>query len=182
MYYQSVRMILFRPFLCEIEIMNESPKTVDLNKTCAKACVEAPLHMFNAIPDNSVAKEVFQVLPLWSSLHYLCQAASILLLELCLGMQHRPGELKVVLSAVRKALNYLWIFSTNSKSAYKAWSILRPLFERALTPYRNDTLSDVPKEAPECSTVHWRALVNRNILALSVDLRSDRGVIRPLES
>ena len=64
-------------------------------------------------------------------------------------MQHMPGELKVIRSAVRKALNYLWVFSTNSKSAYKAWNILRPLFERALGQYRNDILSDVPKEAPE---------------------------------
>ena len=149
MYYESIRMILFRPFLRGIEIMDESPQSLGFDKLGSKACVEAALHMLSVMPENPVATEVFQILPWWSLLHYVCQAAAILLLELCLSMQHMQGELEVVLSATRKALDYLWILSTYSKSAYKAWNILRPLIGRALGPYQNNALSHVPVEAPE---------------------------------
>ena len=64
-------------------------------------------------------------------------------------MQHIEGELRVVLSATRKALNYLSVLSTVSKSAYKAWNILRPLFQRAHAPYRHDGLSEILMHAPE---------------------------------
>lgn len=59
------------------------------------------------------------------------------------------GELKIFISAAKKALTYLWVFSEHSKSAYKAWNILRPLLERALRSYAEKPLSNVPVEAPE---------------------------------
>ena len=149
MYYQSIRMILFRPFLRESNIVDESAGSVDFNILRAKACVEAAMHMLSAMPDNPIATQVFQILPWWSLLHYVCQAAAVLLLELCLSMQHMEGELRVVLSATRKALNYLSVLSTVSKSAYKAWNILRPLFQRAHAPYRHDGLSEILMHAPE---------------------------------
>ena len=126
-----------------------SPGSVDFNILRAKACVEAAMHMLSAMPDNPIATQVFQILPWWSLLHYVCQAAAVLLFELCLSMQHIEGELRVVLSATRKALGYLWILSTRSKRAYRAWSILRPLFQRAQAPYRHDVFSDILMDAPE---------------------------------
>ena len=149
MYYQSIRMILFRPFLREINTVEESPGSVDFNFLRAKACVEAAMHMLSAMPDNPIATQVFQILPWWSLLHYVCQAAAVLLLELCMSMQHMEGEMSLVFSATRKALDYLWILSTRSKSAYKAWSILRLLFQRAQAPYRQDGFSDFLMDAPE---------------------------------
>ena len=129
MYYQSIRMILFRPFLRETNIMDESPRTVDFNNLCAKACVEAAVHLLSAMPDDPIATEVSRSSHGGHSLHYVCQATAVLLLELCLSMQHMEGELRVVLSATRKALNYVSVLSTCSKSTHKAWNILRPLFE-----------------------------------------------------
>jgi hypothetical protein len=59
------------------------------------------------------------------------------------------GKLETYVSAAKKVLSYLWVFSENSKSAYKAWSILRPLLERALKQYKEEPLSEIPVEAPE---------------------------------
>ena len=87
--------------------MDESVGSVDFNILHAKACVEAAMHMLSAMPDNPIAIEVFQILPWWSLLYYVCQAAAVLLLELCLSIQYMGGESKVVFSATRKALNYL---------------------------------------------------------------------------
>lgn len=133
--FHSLRMMLYRPCLCEIKIDYESPQSHQFNMTCAKHCVEAALHMINVLPDTLVNAHVLQVLPWWTLLHYICQAASVLLLELCLNMQHVPNESEAVILGLRKALNYVLALSGNSKSALKAWSIIHPLFEKASQQY-----------------------------------------------
>ena len=45
--FHSLRMMLYRPCLCEIKIDNESPQSHQFNMTCASHCVEAALHMIN---------------------------------------------------------------------------------------------------------------------------------------
>lgn len=146
MHYQSIRMILFRPFLCQISIVDESLESIDFNTVCAKACTEAALSMIRKLPDNPVPKQILQVVPWWSLLHYVCQAAAILLLELCLGVQHIQGALETIVSSVKKVINYLSALAPNSKSAYKAWNIICLLFTRALVPYQINVHFHIPED------------------------------------
>ena len=139
--FHSLGMMLYRPCLCQIIIEAESPQSMKFNLDCGRYCVEAALKMISFMPDTPVSNEVLQVLPWWALLHYTTQAASVLLLELCLNMQHMPGNEEDVMTGLRKALSYLLSLSSTSKSALKAWNTLHPLLEKALQQYTGPPLS-----------------------------------------
>ena len=142
----SIGMLLYRLCLCSIEIHGESASSRAFNARCAKACVEAALDLLNLMPDEPLlGSQIYQVLPWWSVLHYICQAASVLLLELCLSVQHLQGESHRVLDGMTKAMTLIQCFSRNSKSAYKASVILRALLVRVLPRYRSNMLADIPQ-------------------------------------
>ena len=148
MYYQSVCMILWRPCLCEIVIKDESSASTRFNHEGALACVQSALHMLDMMPDPPVRAEIFEILPWWSVLHYTCQATAVLLLELAMDMQHMQESATRVIAALRKAIDYLWTLAPQSKSAYKAWNIVRCLVYKLPGRYRTDGLSDIPILAP----------------------------------
>ena len=131
--------MLYLPCLCEIKIDGESDQSHQFNLGCGRYCVEAALDLVNILPDTLVEHQILQVLPWWALLHYICQAAGILILELCLNMQHVPADSETVMLGLRKALNYVLALSGNFKSALKAWNTIRPLFEKALQQYSHPT-------------------------------------------
>jgi hypothetical protein len=143
----SVRMILYRPFLCEIRIEDESPESTRYNTLCARAGVNAAIRLTQVMPDDPVAEQVLMVLPWWSLLRHVSQAAAVLCLELCLNAQHMQNETTDVMLALRKALNYLWVLAPTSKSAYRAWNIYRPLVGIIAQRYKKGLLSELPLEA-----------------------------------
>jgi hypothetical protein len=129
MYYWSVRMILHRPCLCNLEgrIVNESRVSRDFNQEAAVACVDAALALLRLMPDSPDIVQAYRILPWWSLLHYVCQAAAVLILELCLAAQHCPSRVLEILEGLKKAIAYLRMISRASLSAYKAWRVCRQL-------------------------------------------------------
>lgn len=148
LYYHSIRLMLYRPFLCEIDIGGESSQSAGRNKLYARSCVQAAVELVKIMPDDPVAEQVLQILPWWVLTHYICQAAGILLLEMVLGNQHLQGDAQEVIVALKKALNYLWVLCPTSKSAYRAWTMTRLLAERVNQRYRQNDLHDLFLEAP----------------------------------
>ena len=149
MYHQSVCMILWRPCLCEIVIKDESTASTNFNREGALACVQSALHMLDMMPDPPVRAEIYEILPWWPVLHYICQATAVLLLELAMDMQHMQEEATRVTAALRKAIDYLCSLAPHSKSAYKAWNIIRCLVYKLPERYRTGGLSDIPTLAPK---------------------------------
>ena len=150
MYSSSIRMMLYRPCLCEISVVGESRDRDEFNRASARACVKAALQTLDVIPNNPIVSEILQILPWWSLLHYVCQAATVLILELCLSMRHMQSEENpVIFSALKKAMNFLWYFSAGSKSAHKAWTILRLLIKKCMHLFPHYVLLDIPTEAPQ---------------------------------
>jgi hypothetical protein len=149
MYYYSVQMILHRHFLCEIYIENESERSRKFNRSCARACVHAAMSMLAVVPDSPGTHEAYQLLPFWALLHYIAQAAAVLLLELSLDSQHFPGETSEVVKCLRKAMAYVWCMTESSFSAYRAWAILRKLLSEIAERYDDLPVGDIPEEAPQ---------------------------------
>lgn len=147
MTFCSVRMILYRPFMCEIHIDDESAESMKFNQLCARAGVTAAIRMTDILPDDPVAAQVLQIFPWWTLLHYVSQATAMMCLELCLNVQHMQDQTCEVMGALRKALNYLWVLAPESKSAYRAWGIYRPLVEKVAKRYRRNMLTEMPVEA-----------------------------------
>lgn len=149
----SIRMILYRPFMCEIHIDDESVESTKFNQSSARAGVAAAIRMTEILPDDPVAAQVLLVFPWWTLLHYISQTIAMLCLELCLNVQHMQDQTREVMAALRKALNYLWVLAPESKSAYRAWGIYRPLVEKVAKRYRRNVLTGIPLEAPRPQ--HW---------------------------
>jgi len=147
LYHCSVKLILYRPFLCEILIDEESQSSMAYNRLCAQKCVYAAIRVVNIMPDHAAIENCLQVLPWWGLLHYVCQAGAILLLELCMNVLHMQTETGNVVMAMRKVLEYLWALSPLSKSAHKAWTMFRLLVEKVTQRYQFDMLTDVPQNA-----------------------------------
>jgi hypothetical protein len=147
MYYDSVQMMLWWPFLSEITIPAESSNSARYNQEGAILCVRSALHMFDTLPDTGSQSEIFQILPWWPVIHYLCQAAAVLLLELSLNMQHMQDQLITLTAALTKAIDYLRTFAPHSKSAYRAWNIVRCLFQKVAERYDTHDFPDALAEA-----------------------------------
>lgn len=150
MYRASVTMILHRSCLCDIQIDDESTRSKEFNVTSARSCVEAALYMLEIMSDDFVTYKTYDQLPWWTLLHYICQAASILVLELCLGSMHFQGEAGQLITAMCKAMSYLAGMSEDSMSAYKAWRIFNDLLRRVCIRYGNPNLFGVlsPPDPP----------------------------------
>ena len=147
MYYWSVRMLLHRPCLCNLEgrIANESRTSRDFNQEAAVACVDAALALLRLMPDSPNMAEAYRILPWWSLLHYVCQAAAVLILELCLAAQHCPSRVGEILDGLKKAISYMRMMSRASLSAYKAWRVCRQLMADSTSRLGIDTM-DVPSD------------------------------------
>ena len=147
MYQHSLEMILYRPMLCEVKIENQSERSKEFNRNCARACVHAAMSMFALMPDSPTAHEVYQLLPWWSLLHYVSQSCVVIILELCLDAQHFPHEIPQLVSYLRKGMAYLWCMTEGSGSAYKAWRIFRKLLTDVALKFDDLGIADIPEEA-----------------------------------
>jgi hypothetical protein len=142
-------MILHRPCLCNLEgrIVNESGASRDFNREAAVACIDAALALLRLMPDSPNIAEAYRILPWWSLLHYVCQAAAVLILELCLAAQHCPSRVGEILDGLKKAISYLRMMSCASLSAYKAWRVCRQLMADSTSRLGIDIM-DVPSDMP----------------------------------
>ena len=136
MYYHSVQMILYRPCLAHIDIPDQSDSSRQFNLDMGRACVDAAIRMLDLLPDKPTDHECYQLLPSWGLLHYICQAAAVLALELALELFHvHNAEADTILIHLRKALGYIYCLSQSSLSAYKAWRIFYLLVTGIQTKY-----------------------------------------------
>ena len=97
------------------------------------------------MPDSPDIAQAYRILPWWSLIHYMCQAAAVLILELCLAAQHCPWRVDEILDGLKKAVAYLRMMSRASLSAYKAWRVCRQLMANSALRLGIDT-TDIPSD------------------------------------
>jgi hypothetical protein len=106
------------------------------------------MDLLTLLPDNPSDHRIYQVLPWWSLLHYLCQAAAVLSLELCLNLQHfEQADTGMVMRHLEKAALYLRCLAESSLSAYKAWRIFQQFGTDICAKYGADHIQRIPELA-----------------------------------
>jgi len=105
------------------------------------------MSMLAIMPDYPTAHEAYQLLPWWTLLHFVAQAAAVLLLELALDAQHLRKEVAQIVTSLRKAMSYLWCMAETSLSAYRALRIFRQLLTEVMERNENLDMTDMPTEA-----------------------------------
>ncbi len=158
MLFNSSRMILFRPMLCRFEgrMASQSEKSKGFNKEAVETCIQSARTMINLIgwAARSVEK-LYSITPWWHTLHYLCEALSVLMLELAYQAQHLPSEAAYILDDAKKGIRWLAMMSGESISARKAWEIFDSLV-RIVAPLINWSVFDLPATAPMPKGYNWQ--------------------------
>ncbi|KAF8846750.1 hypothetical protein BDZ45DRAFT_755662 [Acephala macrosclerotiorum] len=158
MIFNSSRMILFRPCLCRFErrIESHSKESKDFNQEAAEICIHSARTMINLIHwSASTVSKLYAIPPWWNTLHYLCEALSVLVLEMAFQAQHLPSEVADILEDAKNGIRWLRMMAGESVSARKAWEIFDCLI-RLVAPMINWSIFDMPTEAPIPPGYNWR--------------------------
>ena len=150
MLYNAARMVLFRPCLCPTKhrLHNQTKASQEFNQMAVENCVEAAKNIITILSWYADSPEhIFSIPPFWSTLHYLCQALAVLLLELALKCEHLPKEKQLLLAEVKKGVRWLVGMSEASISARKAWEIYDRLLH-TIANVNNLPVHDMPTQAP----------------------------------
>jgi hypothetical protein len=158
MMFNSSRMILFRPCLCRFDgrVQNQSDKSKDFNQEAAETCVHSASTMIRLLSWSTASVEkIYAISPWWNTLHHVCEALSVLMLEMAFQSQHLPDEASYILEDAKKGTNWLVMMSDQSVSARKAWEIYDSLI-RLVAPMIKWSVFDMPTEAPVPPGYNWR--------------------------
>lgn len=133
--FYSTKIGIARPCLCRLDSSQiEDDKIQEFcNKTAAE-CVESACHMLTLFPDTPDAALLHRMSPWWCTLHYLMQAATVLLLELSFQTQHVPEKASMVSKAAKKAIDWLSTLSKTNMASGRAWKLCDG-FLRRLAPH-----------------------------------------------
>ncbi|KAK7178258.1 fungal specific transcription factor domain-containing protein [Paraphaeosphaeria sporulosa] len=121
-YYYSTKILICRPCLCRLgrRIPLQTQSSVNFNHQIAAECVAAAKSIAACLPDDMAVwgKEIYNLFPWWSVVHYLMQSIAILLLEACY-----EAEGISVLPAVKKLVRWLRELSSTNRTAERAYLI-----------------------------------------------------------
>ncbi|KAJ5511994.1 hypothetical protein N7453_004097 [Penicillium expansum] len=141
LHYYSARITLGRPCLCRRDArQGPSPS---FSHEMAVVTLESAWHMLDLLPDEPDALQLYQIAPWWCILHYLMQAATVLLLELSFGTVHMPEKEKNFISLSKKAIRWLFAMSEQSIASRRAWQLC-DLSLRKLAQGMKYDVSDMP--------------------------------------
>jgi hypothetical protein len=147
-HFYSARIMLGWPCLCRRDGRHDPNKRSSFSHKMAEMSLESAQKMLGLLPDKPNAGRLYQICPWWCILHFMIQAAIILLLELSFGGIHMPGEEQNFLVAAKKAIRWLYAMSKRSTASRRAWQLCDSNLRRIA--YRmNYDVSDMPEFADE---------------------------------
>ncbi|CAG8882938.1 unnamed protein product [Penicillium egyptiacum] len=168
LHYYSARITLGRPCLCRRDARQKGTDP-SFSHEMAVVTLESAWRMLDLIPDEPDALQLYRIAPWWCILHYLMQAATVLLLELSFGTVHMPEEEKNFIILSKKAVRWLFAMSEQSIASRRAWQLcdlsLRKLAEgmkydvsdMPSYPYTPEPTSTVDSESPPSQPISHAA-------------------------
>ncbi|KAG9228262.1 fungal-specific transcription factor domain-containing protein, partial [Amylocarpus encephaloides] len=132
--YNSSRMILFRPCLCRFEdrLNHQRDPSQDFNQKSVEECIKAARRMIALLSGPSTSlRKIYAIPSWWHTLHCLCQALSILALEIAFRARHVPTEAGEIIEDAKRGVSWLSMMASRSISARKAWEVFDKLIRLA---------------------------------------------------
>ncbi|KAJ5683328.1 hypothetical protein N7462_006493 [Penicillium macrosclerotiorum] len=143
-HYYSARITLGRPCLCRRDASQKNPADKSsFSHDLAVMTLESAMRMLDLIPDQPNAAQLYDISPWWCILHYLMQAATVLLLELSFGSVHMPDDEQNFIIFSKKAIRWLFAMSEHSIASRRAWQLCDIGLRRLATGMHFD-VSDMP--------------------------------------
>ena len=149
-FYYSTRMKINRPCLCRLDrkIPRQSANSREFNREAANRCVDAAQEMMALVPDEPNSVGLNSIGPWWNTLHYLVQAAIVMMLEMAFRASHMPEEADNLLKATKKAVRWLHQMAEDSVSARRAWRFCDAQL-RETAPKVGGNCDDLPTHPPD---------------------------------
>jgi len=126
---------------------NQSESSKDFNKMAVSTCIQSARDLVNLIPLTDDARDIYRIIPFWVNVHYIVQAASVLMLELAYRAEHVPSQAGDVVGDSKKAVLLLRSMASQSVAARKAWEVFDALL-RQVAPKVGAHTMDMPHIAP----------------------------------
>jgi hypothetical protein len=147
-HFYSARITLGWPFLCRRDARLDPNKKSSFSHKMAEISLESAQKMLDLLPDQPNGARLYRICPWWCILHFMMQAATILLLELSFGSIHMPGEEQNFLVAAKKVIRWLYVMSKRSSASRRAWQLCDSNLRRIAYGMNYD-VSDMPEFAYE---------------------------------
>ncbi|EPE24930.1 Zn2/Cys6 DNA-binding protein [Glarea lozoyensis ATCC 20868] len=160
MFYTSSRMLLFRPFLCrfDIRLKSKNQESRAFNQDAVENCILSAKNMIGLLCWScSTVDQLYTIPPWWSTIHNICQALSVLILEMAFRSQHMPEDFGEILADAKRGVTWLALMASVSIPARKAWEVFDKLI-RLVTLRGNYTVFDLPVVAPMPPGYNWHRL------------------------
>lgn len=152
--YYSSQILLSRPCLTRPETKEGTnirfPRSRFGNDT-AKTCVQSALSLISVLPETPTTGWLLKMCPWWCMVHFLMQSLTVLLMQLSIGpvpfldnhgehtgqgdidpniSENKNQMPEIILTAVKKSLNWLYEIAKNDPSAHRAFRISESFFCR----------------------------------------------------
>ena len=128
-YYYSTKIMISRPCLCRLDrrIHSQTQRSSDFNHRVAVTCIESAKAIASFLPDNitNQTREIYHLLPWWAVVHYMMQAITILLLEICYD-----SEGLEIFPSFQKLVRWLRKLKTTNGMARRAHTITLDLLKK----------------------------------------------------
>jgi hypothetical protein len=143
-HFYSARITLGRPCLCRRDAQKKDPaEKSSFSHDMAMLTLNSAMQMLDLIPDEPSAVQLYEIAPWWCILHYLMQAATVLLLELSFGSVHMPEGEQQFIAQSKKSIRWLYAMSEHSVASRRAWQLCDICLRRLASGMHFD-ISDIP--------------------------------------
>ncbi|KAL9618524.1 MAG: hypothetical protein Q9160_006780 [Pyrenula sp. 1 TL-2023] len=156
--YFSTRMMINRPSVCATSSLkaampDQSEASVVKDRKAAALGVASAQALLRTFPRETDIVWVFQCTPWWCVLHYLVQAAAVLILEIHFRAVHVPEPIRDIIADARTALSWLSKIAETGHAAKKAWTVVSKLTLLALSKAGEDPFDLRPFMCPDVDSL-----------------------------
>lgn len=133
--YHSAQIMLGRPCLCRHNIPKRGPDDEQqFTHAMAVSALRSATQMANLIQDGPSTGSSHGAGPWWCLLHYVMQAATVMILELAMNCIHTPHAESNLLHLTRKCVRWLQRTSEHSIASHRAWQLCDGALRRLELP------------------------------------------------
>ncbi|KAJ5644225.1 transcriptional regulator family: Fungal Specific TF [Penicillium longicatenatum] len=124
LHYFSARITLGRPCLCRRDAQRESSANRSaFSREMAELTLQSAKLMLELISDEPNVIELYEISPWWCILHYLMQAATVILLKMSFWSDKIPEEETHFVIYAKKSMRWLYAMSAHSIASQRAWQL-----------------------------------------------------------
>lgn len=161
LHYFSARITLGRPCLCRRDKQTENPADRSaFSHDMAELTLLSAKLMLDLISDEPNVIELYEISPWWCILHYLMQAATVILLKISFWSLMVPEDETNFVVYAKKSIRWLHAMSEHSTASRRAWQLCDISLRRLGVGIGFD-IDDMPS-APYCKPTPTSTLAHHH--------------------